>query len=378
MPSLKTFLFGAAASVAFMGCGLGGSGKAVTMADAFDIDIFGPHTDDLHSPYVAGASFNITVNTQNDDAQSGWVFSSSDGNVIEATSALVGGTVTITAKHPGQTTLSVLDSTGKVLDSHVVTVAIPDQVSLYAEGLLLTGATDDVAQVTQASVVEGGEATFLVRYFLQGTELYGNGALQPMGTNGVVATTTTASFAEARDFLQVSPPEMGKSGSVSLSVGNVVVAEVPITTVKNSAITHVTIIPQSSDGAQKGQSLSLYAHAVDESSSEVYGASFNWLINGVAQVAYEGGPADLFLYNFDGTVTETVAATFEGFDPSTVVHGQGGSVGSTSDVGCSLSGAPGTAATGDGLAAATGLMIAMAGVLATRRRAAFRSFRSNV
>jgi len=366
MAPLKTLVLATATSFALFGCsfsGAGSSGKSVTMADAFDLDIFGPHEDDLHSPYVSGARFGISVLATGN--QQGWTLSSSDPNVMRVTSSLVGGTATVTAGSPGHATLSVLDSTGALLDSHAVTVEVPDQVSLYAEGLLLTGAPDSTAQVSHASIVAGGEATFLVRYFAQGVELYGSGALQPTGTGGVTATTVSASFASDRDFLQVTAPAKGASASVSLAVNHLVVGEVPITSVDASAVTQVSVMQQSSDAATTGTSLALYAHATDATSAEVYGASFDWSINGVSQSSVlVGGPADLFFYSFDPTTIETVTAAYEGFAPSSVVHGHGGYVGSTANVGCALARAPGV----DGASSAAAFGLALAGLASARRR----------
>jgi MYXO-CTERM domain-containing protein len=335
MSFLRPFVAAAAVAIASAGCS---SGPSVTMADSFDLDVFGPHEDDLHTPYVAGASFQITVKTSQGSVPSGWTLSSSDPNVMRVTGALVGGTATVTAEAPGSAVLSVINQSGNVVDSHDVSVAIPDQVGVYAEGLLLTGAPDSVAQVTQASIVSDGQATFLVRYFSQGTELYGGGVLAPQGTNGISAATVTASFASARDFLQVTPSDASASGAVVLNVDSVAVGELPVTTVDPGHVTHVTILTETSEAAQQGQTLALYAHAVDATSVDVYGASFNWKINGQTQAsAWTGGPSDLFFYTYDDSVTETVAAAYETFAPSAVVHGQGGSVGSTSNVGCSSS-----------------------------------------
>jgi hypothetical protein len=305
--SLRALVFASFAALALAACS---SGKPVTMADAFDVDVFGPHQDDLHTPYVAGSQFGITVNAQ--QAESGWTLSSSDPDVIRVTGSLVSGTGSVTCIHPGQAVLSVLDASGQVMDSHAVSVAIPDHVGIYAEGPLLTGASDDSAVVTHASVVAGGHAMFLVRYFQQGVELYGNGALAPLGTGGVTATTTTASFATARDFLRVSPGPTGTSGTVKLSVDHAIVGELPVTAVLASAVTQVTVLAGSTEAAQKGDARVLYAHAIDASSSEVYGASFGWTIDGQSQSSlFVGAPADLFFYNYDSTVTENLAATLE-------------------------------------------------------------------
>jgi hypothetical protein len=341
-----------AALAAPIACG-GSSHGSVTMADAFDLDIFGAHVNELHTPYVAGASFNITVGSDDPRSGAGWTLSSSDPDVIRVTSPLLGGSATVGTRRPGQATLSVIDESGAVLTSRVVTVAVPDQVNLYAQGLLLTGAPDSVAQLTQASVVRGGEATFLARYFSQGTELYGNGVLQSTATAGVTTTTVSPVFASDRDFLQIAPSPESEPldvAMVSLLVDQAVVGQVPITVVDGASITHVTVLPQPTDNPQQGDSLLLYAHAVDETSTEVYGASFSWRVDGQASwesQPADGGfvdsssavgsqPADLFFYTFDPSATETVAAELDGFAPQIIVHGHGGTVGSTAEVGCSV------------------------------------------
>jgi MYXO-CTERM domain-containing protein len=353
-------------------CNPSAGSKPVTMADSFDLDIFGPHVDDLHTPYVAGAQFGITVDASTTDNQTGWALTSSNPSVLRVLSPLVGGSASVAAGAAGSATISVVDSTGKVLDSHPVTVEVPDQVGLYAEGLLLTGASDAVAQVTQASVVAGGEATFLVRYFSQGTELYGSGALQTTATGGLTTTTTSATFATARDFLEVTAPAQGTTGSVSLMTNNIVVGQIPITEVAASAVTQVAIIPQSTSGAQSGTTLILYAHAADANATDVYGASFNWFVTGPGEdggLASEGlgneGPADLFFYTYDPSVSETVTASYESFSPSATVHGHGGSVGSTASFDmCSLGRAPGAG----GTSSAAALGLALAGAFVARRR----------
>ncbi len=337
------------------------------MADSFDIDLFGAHTNELHSPYVAGASFSITVGSGSSSSQLGWTLSSSDPDVMAVTAPLSGGVASVVAGSAGQATLTVKDGNGNVLDSQLVSVAIPDQVSLYAQGLLLTGATDSAAQITQPSIVLGGQATFLVRYFSQGTELEGSTPLQTTGTSGFTVSTVTETFATAREFLQVTAPGVAGSGVVSLAVESIAAAQIPVTAVAPHAVTHVTLLPQSTDNPQTGDALVLYAHAVDQGSNDVFGASFNWSIDGqsqASQTAWLQGPADLFFYTFDGTVAETVSAAYDGFSPSAVIHAQGGSVGSTADVGCAVAGAPGSPAS----STMAGLGLALAAALCARRR----------
>jgi hypothetical protein len=348
--------------------GCGSSSKPVTMADSFDLDIFGPHVDDLHTPYVAGASFTINVNADPSVNQGGWTLSSSDPNVMAVTSGLVGGSADVLAKNPGSATLTVKDESGNVVDTHTISVAIPNRVELFAQGLLLTGATDSEAQVTEASIVEGGEATFLVRYFLDGTELYGSGALSSTATLGATSMSTSSSYATARDFLQISVPPQGMSGTVSLLIDKTSVAEVPVTAVPATQVSQVTILAQNSVGASKGAELVLYAHAIDANSGDVFGASFDWASNGTSEPSGAlGGPADLFFYNFDPSVTETVTAGYERFDPSYVVHGVGGSVGSSANVGCSAG--PRSTFGESGMGAALSALVALALLRAKRGRA---------
>ena len=160
-PALS-LLVAALAAVALTGCTAAGARTAsgsVTMADDFDRDVFGPHVGDLHTPYLAGAHFQVSVTTGREQNGTGWTLSSSDPDVLRVVSPPAGGSATVAAGRPGRTVLSVLDAKGAVLDSHAVTVAAADQVSLYSEGLLLTGAPDAVARVTRANIVAGGEAT---------------------------------------------------------------------------------------------------------------------------------------------------------------------------------------------------------------------------
>lgn len=352
--------------------------KPVTMADSFDLDLFGPHVDDLHSPYVAGARIGITVSVSNGAGQSEWTLESSNPAVVSVASPLSAGSATILAAGPGQTTLMVRDATGAVVDSHTVSVAVPDQVSLYAEGLLLTGAGDSAAEITHASIVTGGEATFLVRYFLDGTELYGSGALTPTATANLTASTVSETFAQARDFLQVATlPSAGATESVSLAIANHVVAQVPVAVVAPQAVTKVSIDPQSTSGAQDGDQLTLYAHAVDATDAEVYGAGFTWSASGVSggSFAEDGGfvpvvpagagPADLFFYTYASSQSETVTAAYDGFAPSAIVHAHGGSVGSTANVACAVANAAAGAGAGPWGA---GVAMAMTGVGLARRR----------
>jgi hypothetical protein len=358
-----------------LGCN---QGKKVTMADAFDLDIFGPHEDDLHSPYVAGATFDITAesHTGNPD-QSGWTLTSSDPTVLAVSNpTAAAGTefaAHMTAGAAGTTTLTLKDASGNTLDQDTVSVGVPDRVAFYAQGLLLTGSEAN-AEVTTASVVAGGEATFLLRYYQGSQELNGNNALlDPTGQGPVTASKAQSSFAVARDFVQITaaPAVTGgtAAGTVALVAGSTTLASLPVTAVDPNVVTNVTVDKQDDGNASKGDQLFLYAHAVDQSSADVYGVSFDWLINNqTTSAATFGGPTDLFAYQYDSSVSETVVAAYEGFAPSSVVHGHGGTVESTANVGCTVARAPGLGAAGTAGGVLFGLL-ALGGLAARRRRA---------
>jgi hypothetical protein len=318
------------------GCGSGVSvAHPVTMSDSFDLDIFGAHTNTLHFPYLAGSQFSISVSSNTNADMTGWTIVSSDPDVIRV-GPLYNGSSNVTTGGDGQATISVVDESGRVQDSQDVTVELPDQVSIYAQGLLLTGAGDTASEVTSVSVLSGGEAIFLVRYFKEGTELFGSGALTTTATGDVTASTVLGGdgnlLAAARDFVEVTPPSgAGGSGSLSLVLANVVVSTLPVTTV--TSVSHVDLVAQSTETAKTGDPLVVYAHAVDATGQNVFGASYGWTVNGASvgdpQYDVSSGPSDLFEYNYNPSVTETVGADLDSFSPTTTVHGQGGTVDST-------------------------------------------------
>jgi hypothetical protein len=350
--------------------------QRVTMQDDFDIDLFGPHTDDLHTPYVIGAQFSIDVTTHDGSSTVGWTLQSSNPKVFSvgtspsqpasATAAPTSFSEPVTAIGAGQATLTVLDGGGKVVDSHQVTVGVPDSVQLYAHGLLLAGDSDDQARVSVARVASGGEATFLVRYFEAGTELSGSGALAPTATGSLTTSTTQSTLATARDWLLVDGAAPG-GGQVSLVVGGQTLGSLPVTVVAAGAIQSLGLAKQDDSHASDGQTLYVIGRAFDDQKNDVYGASYQWSFGGTALSGSQPGvPTDVLSYQFKGSASGTVQASLGTLDASTTVHAEASSVAvsSTADVGCSVGGAPGAGFTGG--AAALGLVAIAAG--AVRRR----------
>jgi MYXO-CTERM domain-containing protein len=348
-------------------------GPSVAMQDSFEITLFGKAQDDLHTPYVAGAKFSITVATTDYPQTAAWVLESSDPTVIAVSSAAASTSFPVSAMGVGHATLTVKDSSGKIYDQKDVDVAQPDHAQLCAHGLLLAGLSDDQSQVTQARVVAGGTATFLVRYFQGAQELYGNGAVTPTATGAVTATSTTSSFADDRDWVEIDALEGMGTGSVTLVVGGSPVTVVPATVVAASGIASVGALPQLDSGATNGDTLYVFARAFDASGNDVYGGSFNWTVAGmpVTSSLPTGEPSDTLSYTFAEGKSETIDVGDQGLSAAVTVQATGGaaatSVGSTENVGCSVSGAPGSSNGALGFAA---LALAAAGALVSRRRRA--------
>jgi hypothetical protein len=350
-----------------VGCNID-PGHSVAMQDSLELTVLGPAQEDLHTPYVTGSTFDITV-AQTDYSSSdtaGWSLKSSDPTVVSVAPSSGGLNFPVTAVGTGHATLTVVDPSGKVLDSHDVEVAQPDNVQLAAHGPMVVGQSDSQAQVTQATVVQGGVATLLVRYFRGSQELYGNGAVTTTSTGSVTAMTTTSSFADARDWIEVDGGQVAGPGQVALAVGGSTVATIPALVVPASSITSVGTLAESDAHASDGQTLHVFARAFDAQGSDIYGASFQWQLGGAALGPAPGNqPSDVFAYQYKGGATEIVTTSLDGYTSSLPVHGAGGTVSSSEATGCSIARTSGTRGEQAGT---LGLVLCAALAFAGRRR----------
>jgi hypothetical protein len=361
-----------AAAPALGGCSFEPA-KGVGMQDSLTLDLFAPPVDELNTPYVAGAKFDVTISSNGYGSMSGWTVVSSDPSVIAvgAANPRQPQDFPVTAAGSGHATLSVLDASGKVLDSHPVDVDEPDSVQLHAHGLMMAGMDDSQTQVTHASVVEGGRATFLVRYFKGSQELWGNGAVQPAATGSVTVTTKESGFGDARDWIELDAAQAG-SGQVSLGVGGQNVATVPVDVVGVDQVARVTLYPQSESGAKDGAQLYVFARALDAQGGDVWGGSFDWAAGGAAVTSGAGslgGPTDLLAYTYEHAQSESVSATLGTYSSSATVHGNGATLDTSANVGCAVARGAGTGGGAGGFA----LLLGAAGVVAARRRRGPRS-----
>ena len=139
-----------------------------------------------------------------------------------------------------------------------------------------------------------------------------------------------------------TPETVGATGSVSLVIDNVVVGQVPITDVAASAVTQVLILQQSAAGVQNGTQLAplrprgrfdgggrlrSLVQLVQPTPTGMRRAHRTRRATRTRASSGAAAPRIFFFYDYESGSSETVTASYDGFSPSVVVHGQGGSVG---------------------------------------------------
>lgn len=327
-----------------------GGCNRVSLVDDVDVDLdftplIGP-SDDLHSPYVLGASATIFVeDTQNVDTTQ-WTLKSSDPTVFAISNlshyrddnnhtrvSATGASVS-----PGDAFLIVRDGNGTELHRRIVSVRLPDRVELRAHGLLLIDRPDSEADVTEARILKGGTATYLARYWLGNQVLSGNGALSTAPTTTLNARAARTFLFEDRDWLQITTSQTGTE-SLGLLTGGVHVADLPVVTVPSSDIVDVSVRGESETTTHKGNWLVALAQAFDAGGRDVYGVEYQWTLDSAAQL----GLGDLYRYSYDPKQPHVLVASFGTLSASAMIHGYG-FVDSTNRLGCSYGGAPGHAA----------------------------------
>jgi uncharacterized protein (TIGR03382 family) len=348
-----------------MFCTLGAAacGRTVTLADEvdltwdFQLTPFDRYVDKLHAPYVLGMSVNLWA-TSSDDGEdvSHWQIVSSDPSVLEISNPQhIKGSfgATATARAVGSVDISVLDGSGHALGHGVAEVALPDRVELDAHGYLILGLPDR-APVSEARIAETDTATYLVRYFNRGRELYGNGVLVAPSTPAVTAETRQSYLFEKREWLTLTADTAGAS-TLPLSVAGQHVSDISVVAVPASDISDVALIAQSEKGAKNGDWLTVLAQATDGSGRNVFGVDYQWNVGGVEQTA----DGDLYRYEYKKGDVNALTVTRAGHSDSVDIQSDRGYVDNSNRVGCSAGG-------GAGVVAPAAAMLAL--VVGARRR----------
>jgi hypothetical protein len=330
--------------VAGLGLGLGACGSTYSMTD--DIDItwdFGFTTsrldDNLHTPYVRGAKVTVYAQSNDRDADfSGWSIASSAPGVFRIDDSSVADSNVHELMARGQAVaegtaeLRLLDDRGREIGHALAEVRLPDRVELEAHGSLILG-RDDEAQVAEARVVAGGEATYLARYFRGEQELHGNGVLTVESPAGVIAEPRTSFLFENREWLTVRAQAVG-TGGLGMVVDGMRVGSVPLAVVPESAIADVVVLTQSETGRSDGEWLVALAQAYDGGGERIFGVDYTWTVNGAAK----DGDGDLYRYQFKRGAYEMVEAKRGVHTDGAMIQSDSGYVSSSNNVGCAAGG----------------------------------------
>jgi MYXO-CTERM domain-containing protein len=293
--------------------------------------------DNLHSPYVRGAAVTVFAHSSDDkeDLQ-GWSIESSDPAVFRIDGPVASGGRDLAmrgeAVGEGTAALTLRDPRGHAVGHGVAEVRLPDAIELDAHGSLILG-RDDEARVTEARVLAGGAATYLVRYFQAGRELHGNGVLSADVPAGVTAEPRTTFLFEDREWLTLRTTAAA-TGTVQLLADGVAAATVPVAVVPESAVADVVVLTEPEHGHKDGDWLAALAQAYDPSGARIFGVDYQWNVNGAAQQ----GDGDLYRYQFKAGQPTMVQAQRGTHADSAQIQSQGGYVGSTNHVGCAAGG----------------------------------------
>jgi hypothetical protein len=317
---------------------------------------------DLHTPYVKGAPVTLYVDSSDEDEDlSGWTIVSSDASVFRIDRISVdpdrhGISATGQAVGEGTAGLVVIDREGNRVGARAAEVLAPGNARLEAHGYLLLDRQGE-APVDEIRIVQGGTATYLVKYFRDGRELHGNSVLGAGSTPSLNATARTSFLFENREWIAIESTTVG-TNSVTLTSDGAPVASIPVVTVPETDITQVALATESERGAEMDEWLVLLAQASDSINRRIFGVDFAWEIDGVMQT--EAG--DLYRYKFSAGQYVDVSAERSGHTATARIQSSGGYVDSTNNVGCNAGGARGLGSLGIALAAA------MFGPLVRRRR----------
>jgi uncharacterized protein (TIGR03382 family) len=304
------------------------------------LTLLGP-SGEMHSPYVAGSTFRIYLETPTRTDKSGWTLESSAPGVLKVGAPQVSNLgetfrVEAAAGAEGEAVLTARDVGGTIVGETRVEVLRPDRVELLAHGPLLLHRPEQPAP--EARILAGGTATYLARYFRDGRRLSGNGVLTAEPTSSVGVNVLRSYLFEDRDWLQLSPRSIGRF-TVDLTVDGQRVGSVPVEAVGEGDIANIVLSGEDERGASKDESLVVVAEAYDREGRPIYGVEYDWDLDGVR----ERGEGDLYRYRFDRDEPHRLGAHHGGHSAQVMIHGEG-YVSSTNFVGCSAGGAPGAAA----------------------------------
>jgi hypothetical protein len=317
-------------------------GDTVYINDSIDLDfdfsLTKPRVDaDLTTPYVVGSKITITISDSDEDVEVGrWHAVSEDPSVFAINDVVVGDkilTLHCRSTGGGRTSIVVYDGDHERARA-LVEVGVPDRVDLDAHAWMIIGRNDQ-ARVDEARIVEGGTATYLVRYFAGERELHGNGALAFEAADNVTAEARTSFLFEEREWLTLTAAAPGTS-SMKLGANTTIVNAVPVVVVPATDIDRVEIHGSDESHAKKDDYLVALAQAFDAQDRRIFGVEYSWSVDDVAAV----GDGDLYRYQFKPGEPAMLVADDGTHAAAAQLHVGEGFVDSSNNVGCAIA-APG-------------------------------------
>lgn len=325
--------------------GLAACGPKITLSDEIDLTWdFGPtlttFEDSLHAPYVRGTKTRLWVGSDDKNQDfSGWTIASTDPAVVhvDGTIATADTTAGIHAEAQavgeGECDIVVLDGKASVVGRGHVTVSLPDRVQLDAHGYLIIGRSEE-APVSEARILEGGEATYLVSYWKGDQQLYGNGVLTTGAVDGLDPEPRDTFLFEKREWLSIFSTQQGET-QLPVLVDGVPMGDLKVVTVDESAIDGVAVIGMDEDNADDGDWRVALAQSYDANGERIFGVEYQWDLDG-SSLGEEG---DLYRYEYKGGDWKMVTASKNGHADSVMIQSDKGYVDSTNNIGCNATGA---------------------------------------
>ncbi len=332
----------------------------------FDFDLTPPSVDaDLHRPYVIGSQIDIHISDSDEDVRvDQWHVASADPSIFQINKVTPGDrtlSLDCLAAGPGSTEIIVYNGEHERARARVE-VAVPDRVELDAHAWMIIG-QGEKAPASEARLVEGGTATYLVRYFLGGRELFGNGALAVVAPEGVVAEKRRTFLFEQREWLTLTGSTPGQ-GTLELGAHDRIYTSLPLTVVPTTDIDRVEIHGSDESRAQKDQYLVALAQAYDAQDRRIFGVEYRWSVDSVL----EAGDGDLYRYKYKPGQTAMLIADDGTHSAAAPLHVGEGYVDSSNNVGCAIA-APGRAGHGRATSSVGLAVFGLALFVARRRRA---------
>lgn len=350
---MRTLAFLAALTTLATGC------NTVRLADTVDLTFdWSPlPSDELHTPYVAGADFGLYTTGAGEDDTVGWTLESDDPSILRVDST-DDGDADVTAVGAGETAVRILDERGELVHAAPIDVRQADRAELFAHGGLILGRPELQEDWDDIYVLAGGSATFEVRWFEGDTRLFGHGALTASAEGEIVVEPRRTFLFEDREWVTFTPLAPGEY-DVELLANGVPVRTVRVIAVTEDAIAQVQLHGMDESAARRGDLLTVLAQAYDAEGRAVFGVEYAWDLDGATQL----GEGDLFRYAFAPDVRSMLTAHHADMEVQVEIQAEDGFVDSTNRLGCSA--APGV---GAGAPLAPGLLVAGLAALRLRRR----------